>query len=545
MPDSIPNRDLVRVELEQLRRRVAELEHALEVQEWGGQLFHESKIPQMLLDYETGNILVANAAAQQFYGERLSRQCPLNIEAICAEGLDWVHDLKPLVEHFRYGVRLSQQYDARGEVRSVEVHFVLLNLRGRSVVHLIAFDVTELQKARYALQQSEERYRLFVRLANEGIWRLDLQPPVPMHLPIGQQVDLILERGCVAECNEAFARVHGAARAEALVGSALSQLLPPEASQTRELLEAFVRNHYRVEGFVARHSTADGRERHLLNSLVGVVENEALVRIWGVQTDITELRRLQQELERAYRLESIGRLAGGIAHDFNNVLTAIMGYVELARPRVQDETALRYLDNILQAAQRAADLNQQLLAYARRQVVQLAPMDLRLWLEGVEEILRRVLPENIRLDIRVDPNLWQIRGDPNLLLQIVLNLVVNARDAMPGGGILTIGLRNRTVRRASDLPRGSYVALSVSDTGAGIPPEILPHIFEPFFSTKPAGVGTGMGLAAVQGAVHQLGGTIQVETEPGKGSCFTVYFPRLRPPRLPRETGNTPAGSPR
>ncbi len=165
-------------------------------------------------------------------------------------------------------------------------------------------------------------------------------------------------------------------------------------------------------------------------------------------------------------------------------------------------------------------------------------MNLSEWLEGTKDILSRVLPENIRLRTHPTPDLWHVSADPNLLLQIVLNLVVNARDAMPGGGTITLRLSNKTLRRARahSVPSGRYVLLEVEDTGAGIPPEVLPHIFEPFYTTKSMGHGTGMGLAAVQGAVQQLGGHIEVRTEVGKGTCFSVYFPRLEPPRPPRRT---------
>ncbi|OYT75342.1 MAG: hypothetical protein CFK49_03620 [Armatimonadetes bacterium JP3_11] len=390
MPDQTPHPS--QAELERLRRRVAELEHALEVHEWGGQLFHESNIPQLLLDLETGAILMANAAARQFYGTVLERG---HIDSMCAEGLQWRRDLKSMVAANRYGVRVCRHHTDSG-VRDIEAHYVVVNLRGRQIVHVIAFDITE---------------------------RL----------------------------------------------------------------------------------------------------------------------RAQEELQRAYRIESIGRLAGGIAHDFNNVLTAVIGFADLARGRVQDETTLRYIDGIIQAAERAANLNRQLLAYARRQVVQLCPLNLDIWLQNTLDILQRVLPEHITLQTEVEPKLSAIQGDPNLLLQIVLNLVVNARDAMPDGGIIRITLQHKTVRRPRPaVPAGRYVALSVADTGSGIPPEVLPHIFEPFFSTKPAGQGTGMGLAAVQGAVQQLGGFIEVESALGEGSCFTVYFPRLDPPNPPQHTSGNP-----
>ncbi|MFN7162188.1 MAG: ATP-binding protein, partial [Fimbriimonadales bacterium] len=161
-------------------------------------------------------------------------------------------------------------------------------------------------------------------------------------------------------------------------------------------------------------------------------------------------------------------------------------------------------------------------------------------LEGALDILRRVLPENIRLETQIQQPLGEVQADSNLLLQILLNLVVNARDAMPNGGTITIALQNKTVRRlrASHVPNGRYVALTVIDRGVGIPPEVLPHIFEPFFTTKPFGQGTGMGLAAVQGAVQQLGGAIEVQTRVGEGSRFTVYLPRILASKRARRQPN-------
>ena len=360
-------------------------------------------------------------------------------------------------------------------------------------------DVTELVRTQRALEASEERYRNFVQYANECIVRFDKPEPIDIRLPIEEQLRFFFEKSYIGECNLAFARAHGAQSPDQLIGKHLNEMIDPTDPEIRAMLKTFVENGYRLEGFVSRTRGLDGSERWFVNSFFGVVEDGKLIRTWGVMTDITELRRLQQELDRAYRLESIGRLAGGIAHDFNNVLTAVIGYAELARGRVQDETILHYLDGILKAAERAADLNKQLLAYARRQVIQPVPMDLGEWLQGTLDILSRVLPESVRLRTEMEPNLWQVNADSNLLLQIVLNLVVNARDAMPNGGALTIRLHNKTLRRARTLniPNGRYVLLEVEDTGTGIPPEVLLHIFEPFYTTKPMGQGTGMGLAAV------------------------------------------------
>jgi len=526
-------------ELEKLRRRVAELEHALEVHEWGGQLFHESNIPQLLLDFETGAVLMVNEAARRFYGE--DRLQVGQLIGICAEDYSWETQIKPRLHSQRYGSQVCKHHTDSG-IHIVETHFVSVNLRGRTIVHLMIFDITEKTRLEEQLKESEERYRTFIQYANEGIWRFELEKPIPVNLPVEEQIRMIFDYSYLAECNRAFAQMYGLSDPAEIVGARLPDLLIPDEPQNLEMLRAFILGGYRVEGFVSKERAVDGSERYILNSFFGIIENRALVRAWGVQSDVTEMHRMQRRLEQAARLESIGRLAGGIAHDFNNVLTAVVGFAELARGRVQDETTLRYLDGILAAAERAANLNRQLLAYARRQVVQLSPINLSVWLQSTLDILRRVLPENIRLETEVDPQLGSIQGDPNLLLQIVLNLVVNARDAMPEGGAITLSLQNRTLRRASgDIPPGRYVTLTVADTGVGIPPEALPHIFEPFYTTKPQGHGTGLGLAAVQGAVQQLGGYIKVESKVGKGTRFTVYFPRLTPPTPPLQTENTQA----
>jgi PAS domain-containing protein len=556
----------LQAENERLKRRVAELEHTLEVQEWGTQLFHESEIPQLLLDLDTGAILAANAAAHNYYGDALIGRG--DIMCVCAEGLDWERDLRPLVIQNRYGKRLSHQHTASGEVRMVETHFALVSIRGRAVIHLLCFDVTdrvraqealELSHNRYqafiqlssegiwrdmmtepipvqlpveeqvnlifershlaecnltfcrmwgasnpselvgtftrervspndphnrelvrqfilngyrlaqwlftarlpnggeahylcslqgivsegllwgvwgvfrdvtelictqrALQESEERYRHFVQYANEGIWRFDVREPIDAQLPTEEQIRLIFEWAYLAECNRAFARMYAVESPESLLGTPLPALLIPTDAQNRAMLKTFIENNYRIEGFVSHERAVDGSERYFLNSFFGVVEDGKLVRAWGVQTDITEMRRLQQELERAYRLESIGRLAGGIAHDFNNVLTAVIGYAELARDRVQDATVKHYLDGILKAAERAADLNKQLLAYARKTGHPArADESGRVASKARWTSCVACCPKVSAYTHQVEPNLWQVNADSNLLMQIVLNL---------------------------------------------------------------------------------------------------------------------------
>ena len=251
------------------------------------------------------------------------------------------------------------------------------------------------------------------------------------------------------------------------------------------------------------------------------------MRILGTATDITERRALEEKLQQAGKLESLGRLAGGVAHDFNNLLTVILASVALAQrsaPNAADELGMvRY------AAERAADLTRQLLAFARKQVIELAPTDLNAVVTGLESMLRRLLGEEVELTCRLGTDLWTVRSDTTQLQQVLINLAVNAREAMPHGGPVTIETMNAaltTEDAGADVAPGEYVALRVSDGGTGMDAGTLENIFEPFFTTKQHG--TGLGLASSYGIVKQLGGHIAVRSDVGKGTVFTVYLPRNR-----------------
>jgi PAS domain S-box-containing protein len=248
--------------------------------------------------------------------------------------------------------------------------------------------------------------------------------------------------------------------------------------------------------------------------------------------DVTSERELEEQLEQSQRLESIGRLAGGIAHDFNNILTTILSSVAF----LEENTALSASDledlrEIGKAGERATELTSQLLAFARRRFIRPKSIDLGTVLAGQERFLQRVLGEEIELRTRVAESLWPVLVDPSQLEQVILNLAVNARDAMPRGGRLTFEAQNVVVDESfathhAEVTPGPYVLLAVSDTGEGIAKDVLPHIFEPFYTTKPVGAGTGLGLATVYGIVRQGGGHIWVYSEPSVGTTFKLYFPR-------------------
>ncbi|WP_447974393.1 ATP-binding protein [Nitrospira sp. Kam-Ns4a] len=243
-------------------------------------------------------------------------------------------------------------------------------------------------------------------------------------------------------------------------------------------------------------------------------------------------KQLEEQFRQAQKMEAVGQLARGIAHDFNNLLTVIAGYCQLMLRRPEMPASLRAdIEEIRKASDRAAGLTQQLLAFSRRQLLQPKPMNLNRTVAAMEPMLRRLIGEHIELVTELAPDLGQIRADPGQMEQVVMNLVVNARDAMPQGGRLTIRTANADLSGASaqrpDLPPGSYVVLLVSDTGTGMDAVVRSHIFEPFYTTKGIGKGTGLGLSTVYGIVKQSDGDIVVESEPGAGTTFTIYLPRM------------------
>jgi signal transduction histidine kinase/ActR/RegA family two-component response regulator len=248
--------------------------------------------------------------------------------------------------------------------------------------------------------------------------------------------------------------------------------------------------------------------------------------------DVTERRSLEEQLRQSQKMEAVGRLAGGIAHDFNNLLTAIMGYGELLEARIPSaDQSSGYVQQIKKAARRAASLTYQLLAFSRKQVLQSQLLVVGAVITDLEPMLKRLIGEHITLKTDLENEPWQVLADAGQLEQVVMNLVVNARDAMPAGGSIIISTRNRhldadMVRAYAEVPPGDYVMMIVADTGEGMEDSIKKRIFEPFFTTKPEGKGTGLGLAVVFGVVRQSGGFIFVDSVPGKGSRFDVLLPR-------------------
>jgi signal transduction histidine kinase len=278
-------------------------------------------------------------------------------------------------------------------------------------------------------------------------------------------------------------------------------------------------NDYLLKGQLARLTPAVEREL-----------NEAAQRRRRKETE-EALRRTEEQLRHVQKMEAIGRLAGGVAHDFNNLLTAILGYSELVLSEMPaDGVGRPDIEEIRNAGQRAAGLTRQLLAFSRQQVLEPRVVRLNDVVANVEKLLRRVIGEDVALRVDLDPELQPVRVDPGQIEQVLINLAVNARDAMPSGGHLSVQTFSRLLAQpllVQDvvLPPGSYAFVAVTDTGTGMPPEIVARIFEPFFTTKEPGKGTGLGLSTVYGIVRQTGGAIIVDSRPGRGTEFGIYLP--------------------
>ena len=266
----------------------------------------------------------------------------------------------------------------------------------------------------------------------------------------------------------------------------------------------------------------------------------------GVVEDITERKRLEEQFLQAQKMRAIGQLAGGVAHDFNNLLTTILGYCELIQRKLPSNDQLRgYVDEIAMAGQRAAALTSQLLAFGRKQILRPLLVDLNAVIEEMDRLLRRLVGDDVQLETRLDRKLGTVRADQGQMEQVLMNLVLNARDAMPQGGRVTVETRNEMIEAGAapdqtGLAPGAYAVIAVSDTGVGMDAAVRAQLFEPFFTTKEKGKGTGLGLSTVYGIVKQSGGAITVQSEPGRGSRFVVYLPTVKAADLPAPRPSDP-----
>ncbi|GLC26943.1 PAS domain S-box protein [Roseisolibacter agri] len=402
---------------------------------------------------------------------------------------------------------------------------------GSVVCDGLIMDVTELHRAQRRLEESEERFRSLFEQNPDAVYSFahDLN---------------------FTSANPAAEALTGYTRDEILAGAASPIVVPEDRDAARAAFESALRGEAARVDLGIRHRS--GRVVRVGVTNVPIVVGGSVVGMFGIAKDLTAHRALEDRLRQAQKMEAVGKLAGGVAHDFNNLLMVIQSFGGfLADDLAEGTTARADLDEVLRAAGRAQELTRQLLAFGRQQVLRPRRLDTNQKVANVAGMLRRLIGEDIALETDLAPAAWAVVADPGQLEQVLLNLAVNARDAMPNGGTLRLRTENHHVGPSETAPspgqaHGRYVALVVEDDGVGIAADVLPRIFEPFFTTKPVGHGTGLGLATVYGIVEQSGGVVTVDSAPGRGSRFTVMLPAVDAPApspATREDAALPTGA--
>jgi signal transduction histidine kinase/CheY-like chemotaxis protein len=402
-------------------------------------------------------------------------------------------------------------------------------------------DITARKESEQALRDSEERLRMALDGGQIGTWDWDLRNDAVRWGGHAARVFNVVQGSAPLRFDGFLELVHPEDRSGLNDGvrHAIAHGLPLDI-EFRVIGDAVLANPH-TSHHETRWVAAQGQAY--------TDDRGEPVRMLGVMQDITERKRLESQFLQAQKMEGIGRLAGGVAHDFNNLLTAVLGYIEMAGTKLErDNPAHEYFGSIRHAAERGASLTRQLLGFARRQITEPRVVDLDALVVQMQDLLRRVIGEDVELRIVTARGLGSVRLDPAQFEQVLMNLVINARDAMPNGGTLTIESRNvdldeHYARQHQGVQPGHYVMLAVSDTGMGMTEDVSRHLFEPFFTTKPPGRGTGLGLATCYGIVKQNGGHIWVYSEYGRGSTFKIFLPRTGEPAASDTPADQQAGS--
>jgi PAS domain S-box-containing protein len=409
-----------------------------------------------------------------------------------------------------------------GTIKDIELQFTRV---GDKVI-VVFNDITERKKAEEAIRLSEEKFSKAFRSS-------------PPWVTISA-----LEDGRYIEVNDTFLRVSGYSKEEVIGCTSIELGIWADPSERAKMVK-ILHEKGSIYNQEVRFGTKSGEILTMLRSaeLIDIGGETCSI---AVTLDITERKKLEEQLRQSQKMESIGRLAGGVAHDFNNLLSAIIGYSELTLDNMTDDNPLReHIKTVLDAGVKAETLTNQLLAFSRKQVLEMKVVNLNTIVENMAKILRRVIGEDIVLELYAKPTLRNVRVDPVQIEQILMNLAVNARDAMPSGGHLIIEiddaeLDEKYARMQEGVKPGFYVMIAVTDTGKGISREVQEKIFEPFFSTKGI-MGTGLGLSTVYGIIKQHNGNIFVYSELNKGTTFKIYFPVTKEEAEEEEAKDKPA----
>ena len=492
-------------------------------------LFMNNPQPMWVFDAKTTRFLEVNSAAVEHYG--YSRDEFLSMRITEIRPPEDVPLLLADMAKARGGLRYAgiwRHLLKDGRVIDVEVTSDHLTFAGQEAVLVVVRDITQRKKAEEALRQAEQKYRSMVEDAIVGIFQ---------STPQGRYLSV----------NPAMARALGYETPQELIAS-VTNIGEQVYADPRRRLEflALMEKQGMVRNFECQVCRKDGSRMWFSANVRAIRKDGVIVSYEGMNEDITERKLLEGQLLQAQKMEAVGLLAGGVAHDFNNSLGVIVGYGDLLEQSLPEgHSSCRYTEEIRKAAHRAADLTRQLLAFSRKQVIQPVVLDLNSIIVDMERMLHRLIGENIEITIARDSSPARVKADPGQIEQILMNLAVNARDAMPQGGKIFINtgdvrLDESYTRRHRYFKPGTYVTLSFSDSGHGMDKETRDRIFEPFFTTKEIGKGTGLGLSTVYGIVKQNGGYIEVFSQPGNGCTFKIYLPQVEGKAQPSGASQVP-----